>query len=104
MATQMIKPNSLRRRSPRHDCCEEECASGTRNNYFLGKQLTPDSYLAEQRYAIERRRLVNRAVHGWGVVNGFKLGTRQDDKSLAPGEMVIGEGLALDLAGRELIQ
>jgi len=104
MATQMIKRNSPRLRSPRRDCCEEECASGTRNNYFLGKQLTPDSYLAEQRYGIERRRLINRAVHGWGVVYGFELGTLRDDKSLAPGEMIVGEGLALDLAGRELIQ
>jgi hypothetical protein len=104
MATQTINRDSPRLRSPRRDCCEEECASGSRNNYFLGKQLTPDSYLAEQHYSIERRRLINRAIHGWGVVYGFGLGTREDDKSLAPGEMVVRQGFALDLMGRELIQ
>ena len=104
MATQTIKRNSPRVRSPRHDCCKEECGAGSRNNYFLGKHLTPDSYLTEQRYAIERRRLINRAVHGWGVVYGFALAMREDDGTLAPGEIRIGEGLALDVEGRELIQ
>lgn len=97
-----IKPTSARARIPQQECHGKDCASGARNNYYLGKHLSPESYLLEQRYAIERRRLINRAVHGWGVVYGFALST--EDPGGHSGELQIGEGLALDELGRELIQ
>ena len=96
------KRTSSRARVAHRECHGKECASGARNNYYLGKQLTPDSYRIEQSYSIERRRLVNRAVHGWGVVYGFSLST--DDPGGHSGELLIGEGFALDRLGRELIQ
>jgi hypothetical protein len=106
MDTQMIKGTSVRARSPRRDFCDDKCPAGARSNYFLGKHLTPDSYRLEQSYAIERRRLINRAIHGWGVVYGFALATAGNGKklSLEAGQLGVGEGLALDRLGRELIQ
>jgi hypothetical protein len=106
MDTHTMKRTSSRVRSVRHDCCEEKCPAGSRNNYFLGKHLTPDSYRLEQRYSIKRRRLANRAIHGWGVVYGFALtmAEKGGKSTLEPGELGIGEGFALDALGRELIQ
>jgi hypothetical protein len=83
------------RAAPRR--CGPECAGGERNNYFIGKRLTPQGYRAEQEFLNGRRRLLNRAIHGWGVVHGFAL--RVDG-----GMLSIGEGLALDRLGRELWQ
>lgn len=106
MNIQTIKATSTRVRSPVRSCCDDKCPSGARNNWFLGKRLTPDSYRIEQDYAIERRRLLNRAIHGWGVVYGFALTMMQAGvrSTLEPGELAIGEGLALDRLGRELIE
>ncbi len=80
--------------------CEDECTSGTRNHYFLGKRMKPKSFRVEQDYQIARRHLINRAVHGWGVVYGFAV----DPAAGAPGKLQTGQGLALDRAGRELVQ
>jgi hypothetical protein len=78
-------------------CCEEtKCESGLRNKYFIGKRLSAESFRVEQRYGIDRRHLLNRAIHGWGVVYGFKI-------SADAGQLTIGEGLALDTCGRELV-
>lgn len=106
MNIQTIKPTPGKVRAPLRDCCEDKCPAGARNNYFLGKHLTPESYRLEQAYGIERRRLINRAIHGWGVVYGFSLAVAGKGKTstLEAGELGIGEGLALDRFGRELIQ
>jgi hypothetical protein len=80
------------------ECCSDlENESGCRNNYFDGKRLSTDSFRVEQRYFLERQHLRNRAIAGWGVVYGF---------SITPdgGKLKIGEGLALDKLGRELLQ
>jgi hypothetical protein len=94
---------------PTHrDCCScEACASAARNNYYPGKRLTTDSFKVEQTYQIERRRLLNRAIHGWGVVYGYGVRPAQADGRCPGSErgiVEIAEGLALDRAGRELIQ
>jgi hypothetical protein len=82
---------------------DAECTSGSRNRYFLGKRLTPAAFSAEQSYHVERRRLLNRAVHGWGVVQGLAIRPAQaTDCSPAVG-LDVGPGLALDAAGRELL-
>ncbi|HEX8241780.1 MAG TPA: hypothetical protein VF574_18745 [Allosphingosinicella sp.] len=74
-------------------------AAGTarRNRYFSGKLLTVADYALEQRYHIERRWLINRMLHGWGVVSGLEVGPR------AEGGWRISAGMALDRAGRELV-
>jgi hypothetical protein len=85
-------------RTPKSECCtDSDCGSSLRNNYFEGKRLSPDTFTLEQHYMLERRRLLNRAIHGWGVVYGFGV------RAHATGRMKIGAGLALDECGRELI-
>jgi hypothetical protein len=87
------------------ECCTDtECHSGQRNRYFLGKHLTPDSYEIEQRYGIERRRLINRAVIGWGVVYGWPIALEPASARGTPAGLRLGAGLALDQCGRELVQ
>ena len=102
MSQMIVKRPSSRARIPQHECHGKDCASGERNKYYLGKHLTPDSYQIEQDHTIGRRRLINRTVHGWGVVSGFELSTK--DPGGHAGEILIGEGFALDALGRELIQ
>jgi hypothetical protein len=51
-------------------------------------------YVLEQEYHISRRRLVNRAMLGWGVVQGFRVD---------PEALTVGKGVALDPQGRELV-
>jgi hypothetical protein len=102
MDQQTMQRTTSRARAVRQDCHGEECASGSRNNYYLGKHLTPDSYSSEQGYSIARRRLINRTVLGSGVVYGFALSDSR--KHGRAGQLEISEGLALDLLGRELIQ
>jgi len=86
-------------------CCPElTCGSSLRNNYFEGKRLTVDSFRVEQEYLLERRRLLNRAIHGWGVVYGYAITAGPAVKETRPGRLRIGAGLALDRCGRELLQ
>jgi hypothetical protein len=108
----MYKPENERQnpgaRPVRAECCtDSDCASGLRNKYFVGKRLTPDAFRVEQRYLIERRHLLNRAVFGWGVVYGFPIKPTPPakyERQFATGRLQIGPGLALDQAGRELVQ
>ena len=89
-------------------CCSDlRCDTGLRNNYFEGKRLTPDMFRTEQRYLNERRRLLNRAIHGWGVVYGYPMGfvaSKPGQRSGSTGGIDVGAGLALDQCGRELIE
>jgi hypothetical protein len=86
-------------KSSTSNCCANSgCGSGLRNRYFVGKQLSPYSFQVEQRHTLERRRQLNRALYGWGVVYGFDL-VKTPSCSLT-----IKPGLALDPCGRELLQ
>lgn len=86
-------------------CCDcAECTSGARNRYFVGKRLTPASFSTEQDYHLRRRRLLNRALHGWGVVYGLPVSPQDVEcADTKGGALSIGPGLALDRAGRELV-
>jgi hypothetical protein len=99
-------PKARQHRHREARCCvEAECAGGRRNLYFSGKRLTPDSLRTEQDYLIERRRLINRAMHGWGVVYGYPVTLRASEKRGTEAQrLTVGPGLALDRAGRELVQ
>lgn len=108
----MNKPETFTRvpspwQSPSECCVEGRCESGLRNNYFVGKRLTPDAFRTEQTYLNERRRLLNRAVHGWGVVYGFPVDVAPANacrNESASGQLRVGAGFALDRHGRELLQ
>src|SRR5687768_17352907 len=91
------------RTSGKGECCTEStCESGLRNNYFDGKLLTTNSFRVEQTYMMGRRQLLNRAIHGWGVVYGYELATSNDKQEV--GQLKVGPGLALDKCGRELVE
>ena len=68
-----------------------------KNRYFYGKLLTVRDFEAEQNYTSAKRRLINRVVHGAGVVCGLGV-SRSDDATL-----LIGSGMALDYQGREIV-
>ncbi|MET0581526.1 MAG: hypothetical protein ABWZ08_06085 [Pseudoxanthomonas sp.] len=107
METPSRNPGTQSRPARSSACCDDaHCDSGKRNRYFAGKRMTPDSLRVEQRYHLERRRLINRAMHGWGVVYGFALRPAPADSCGGDGErrLRIGAGLAFDACGRELVQ
>lgn len=68
-----------------------------RNRYFYGKLLTVRDFDSEQKYFNNKRRLMNRLLHGTGVVSGLQV-VAIDDKSIS-----VEMGLALDHFGREIV-
>ncbi len=68
-----------------------------RNNYFYGKLLSVDDFESEQKYMNDKRRLINRFMHGCGVVCGLNVVPVGDDT------ISLEAGLALDFAGREIV-
>ena len=68
-----------------------------RNRYFYGKLLTVRDFEVEQRYHCTKREMLNRLVHGAGVVCG--LGVTASDEST----LMIESGMALDYQGREIV-
>src|SRR5258705_13961575 len=100
-----VKKKAEFRRQPENCCTEVKCDSGLRNNYFDGKRLSTQSFRIEQKYGLERRRLLNRAIHGWGVVYGYAITPEPLDdckKQRQAGKLTIEPGIALDPCGREL--
>lgn len=67
-----------------------------RNNYFHGKMLSARDLRQEQEYFNEKRHLINRMIHGWGIVCGLEV-------CLEGPCLVVKPGLALDCCGRELL-
>ena len=51
-----------------------------RNNYYYGKMLTSRDFQNEQSYMNDKRRLVNRLLHGVGIVYGMDV-IEADDSS-----------------------
>lgn len=95
MQTPKTSTTTTRPTSMGGECCtDQQCEFGLRNNYFEGKRLTPDMFRTEQRYLLERRRLLNRAIHGWGVVYGYGV------EYVPEGKLKVKPGVALDACGR----
>ncbi len=76
-----------------------------RPRYFRGMLLSERDFQDEQNYHIGKRKMLNRELHGWGIVCGFEIEllTEKDDQ----GEDVIKSfsihpGLALDRHGNEI--
>jgi hypothetical protein len=68
-----------------------------RLNYFNHQFLEEQDFRDEQKYHIEMRRRLNRALHIWGIVEGLEVATA------GPREVTIAPGFALDREGRELL-
>ena len=69
-----------------------------RNNYYFGKLMKARDFKTEQSYFNEKRWLINRMIHGWGVVWGLDI-----EHTNNPNEVRIKPGLAIDCCGREIL-
>ncbi|HMK56393.1 MAG TPA: hypothetical protein VK448_07140 [Dissulfurispiraceae bacterium] len=83
--------------SKRCGVCQIPCFE--RNNFFYGKLMTVRDFSAEQCYFNEKRWLINRMVHGWGVVCGLDVVAVKDN----PTKVTVTTGLAIDCCGREVL-
>jgi len=72
-----------------------------RNRYYTGKLMTVRDFQTEQSYLNEKRHLLNRLVHGYGIVYGLQVEPLQEsaDKS----GILIHAGVAIDGCGREIV-
>jgi hypothetical protein len=106
-------------------CRCPDCTSGKRNRFFPQKRFGVEEFQAEQDYLNGRRHLINRAVLGWGAVEGLGIAgprwpcretpvsqqTAPVSQQAAPppaapgpaGPLKVQRGLALDHQGRELL-
>ncbi|MCL4704860.1 hypothetical protein KJ068_06850 [bacterium] len=71
-------------------------ADFTRLQYFHRQLLEVADFKVEQSYHQEMRRLHNRRLHTWGVVDGLTVSAK-DDKTVT-----IQPGMAMDASGREM--
>jgi hypothetical protein len=72
-----------------------------RNNFFSGRVLSAEDFQAEQQYFLEKHRLHNRLLVGFGIVTGLEVST---DNSAKDKNMIrIDPGLAIDCLGREIM-
>ncbi|MBL8901103.1 MAG: hypothetical protein JNM84_25980 [Planctomycetes bacterium] len=72
-----------------------------RNLFFHGKLLSSRDLRAEQEYFQEKRRLLNRMLHGCGVVCGLDVKVRRMSREVVT--LTLEPGLALDGCGREIL-
>jgi hypothetical protein len=68
-----------------------------RLKYFNHQFLNEKDFQDEQAYHVFMRRLHNRTLHTWGVVEGLTVEKRTDR------EIVVRPGIALDREGREIV-
>ena len=70
-----------------------------RPRFFDGKLLNIQDLEVEQQYFINRMKLHNRYLHGYGVVCGLKVSLSDD---IHPA-VIVSPGYALDAAGNDLL-
>ncbi len=70
-----------------------------RARYFHGMLLTDRDFREEQIYHNEKRKLLNRMLHGWGVVCGLGI----KETSPKSSKIIITPGVALDCHGNEIV-
>ncbi|WP_248926118.1 hypothetical protein [Paenibacillus hamazuiensis] len=68
-----------------------------KNRYFYGKLLTVRDFQLEQTYVGDKRGLMNKLLHGSGIVTGLEV-SRVDDNYIA-----VQPGLAIDSHGNEIV-
>lgn len=82
-------------------CPECEISSFTRNHYFTGKLLVERDFRQEQAYYVDKLRLHEQRLHGWGVVCGLKV--KQHENPACRNRFIcIEPGLALDCCGHDI--
>ena len=75
-----------------------------RNNYFYGKLMTVRDFESEQSYFNEKRHLLNRLVHGYGLICGFDYDDIEIRSNSGTVEIIFKNGgAALDCCGHEIV-
>lgn len=80
-----------------------------RNNYFYGKLMTVRDFEAEQDYFNDKRHLINRLIHGIGIVCGLEVEDEGDDNGDKPEKkdgswyVWLNPGVAIDCCGQEIV-
>ena len=78
---------------------DERLTQFERNRYFYGKLMTATDFESEQEYFNKKRYLLNRLIHGSGIVCGLQASSFNDKKS----SVILSSGVALDCLGQEVI-
>jgi hypothetical protein len=89
--------------TPARESCEPACESiaTRRNRYYTGRYLTAHDFRLEQGYFLNRHRLHNRLLHGWGIVCGLEV--RPHPNPNCANHVIVQPGIAIDCCGREII-
>lgn len=91
---------------------QQNCNPGPfeRNNYFYGKLMTVRDFKAEQDYFNEKRHMLNRLIHGVGIVCGLEVKKNGATNTEGYIPIVIGDKtvylspcVALDCCGNEIV-
>ena len=73
-----------------------------RNRYFDGKFMTAGDFATDPDYLLERHRLHNRLLHGWGIAEGLEV-VRHPNEDCCDRWVRIEPGVAVDRLGREIV-
>ncbi len=73
-----------------------------RNAYFYGKLLTVRDFVTEQKYFQAKHQLSHKGLHGTGVVWGLGV-TGLTSEGIEKIRFKLGQGMALDPEGREIL-
>lgn len=85
---------------------EENCdlRQFEKNKYFYGKLMTVRDFETEQGYFDGKRRLINRTIHGVGIVCGLNVKDLTEKPSGSKKYIIkISPGVALDCCGNEIV-
>jgi hypothetical protein len=95
--------------SPHHDrripfCPEDfKLKQYKRNHFFFGKMMTVEDFRLEQDYFNHKRNLINRLIHGGGIVCGLNVTLPIIHEGDDGWRVDISEGCAIDCCGREIV-
>jgi hypothetical protein len=96
-------------KAPRPSTACGDVVDFTRLHYFHGRALGALDLRREQAYHLEKARLRNRLLHGWGIVCGLgvEIVSKQpcdpDDEEPNAWALVVQPGAALDCHGNEIV-
>jgi hypothetical protein len=72
-----------------------------RNAYFNGKPMFAEDCYLEQKYINEKRYLINRLIHGTGIICGLEV--KSIEKICESWRVNLTPGCAIDCCGREIV-
>ncbi len=78
-------------------------SSFERNQYFYSKLLTVRDFELEQKYGIDKNRLINRLILGEGIACGLEIQINEQKQEKDFLTVTLTSGVALDCWGREIV-